>query len=85
MAGSESNEATGASAEVAGSDVPKSIVVDLGKRKRKDVKRLRKGSGKLMARIDDLLGEMRSGGTLEAGARTVIVVVEKKSSKMFRW
>lgn len=55
------------------------VVVDLGKKKRKDVKRLRKGSGKLAAMVDDSLAELRTAGAIGESAQTVVVVVREKT------
>jgi Family of unknown function (DUF6200) len=54
------------------------VVVDLGKKRRKLIKQLREGRGKLMDEINTLVDELRSAGTISAGAQPVIVVVEKK-------
>ena len=60
------------------------VVVDLGKKKRKDVKRLRKGSGKLAAMVDDSLAELRTAGAIGESAQTVVVIVrEKTRSRLF--
>ena len=59
---------------------PRTIVVDLGKRKRKQVKRLTRGDGPLMAEIQATVADLRSGG--HAGANdSVVVVVEKKPGR----
>lgn len=55
------------------------VVVDLGKKKRKDVKRLRKGSGKLAAMVDDSIAELRTAGAIGESAQTVVVVVREKT------
>lgn len=60
---------------------PPMIVVDIGKRqKKKRIRRLRKGKGKLMDKITDLVEEMRQGGALEPNAQAVVIVVRQKSS-----
>ncbi|MCK6685992.1 MAG: hypothetical protein L6R30_26650 [Thermoanaerobaculia bacterium] len=65
-------------------ETPKVVVVDLGKRKRRDVKQLRKGNGKLMDRINELVEQLRSEGAVDPTSRTLVVVVEKKTRKLFR-
>jgi hypothetical protein len=59
----------------------RTVVVDLGKKSRKQLKRLRRGEGKLMEKLDALIDEMRSSNQISAGAETVVVVVEKKARK----
>jgi hypothetical protein len=58
------------------------VVLDLGKQRRKRVKELRRGEGKLMADIIDALDELRTAGTLSANAQPVVVVVQQKRRKM---
>jgi hypothetical protein len=55
------------------------IVVDLGKKRRKLVKELRRGSGKLMDDVQDTLQELRSAGSVAANAQPVIVIVRERS------
>jgi len=54
------------------------VVVDIGKRKRKQVRDLKKGSGKLVGRIEEAIAQMKTDGTLGPAAQTVVVIVEKK-------
>lgn len=61
----------------------RTIVIDLGKKKRKAVNKLRKGEGALMDRLGEVLAELRADGQLRENVDTVIVVVEKKPKKMF--
>jgi Family of unknown function (DUF6200) len=58
---------------------PQLVVVDLGKRQNpKQVKRLRKGRGKLVRRIDEIVGELVAAGTIKANAQPVVIVVREK-------
>lgn len=58
------------------------LVVDLGKKqKRKDIKRLRKGSGKLTEKIKELLDEMREQNTISPAAQPVVIVVREKAKR----
>jgi hypothetical protein len=61
---------------------PTPIVLDLGKQRRKRVKELRRGEGKLMAEIIDALEELKLAGTLAASAQPVVIVVQQKRRKM---
>ena len=54
------------------------IFIDLGKKKKKEVKRLRNGKGKLVQRIQSTLADLREGGTIPQAAQPVIVVVREK-------
>ena len=54
------------------------IIVDLGKKRRKLVKKLRKGSGRLMDQVNDTLQELKNAGTIAATAQPVIVVVRER-------
>jgi len=56
------------------------IVVDLGSKKPKQVKQLRKGQGKLMDRVRQCVAELKAGGTIGQSYIPIVVVVEEKSS-----
>lgn len=62
----------------------RTVVIDLGKKKRKQVRRLQKGGGALLDRVQEAIAELRSQGQLSAQSETVVVVVEKKPRKMLR-
>ncbi len=57
------------------------IVLDLGSKSRKQVKRLKRGGGSLMAKVEDTVGQLRSEGELENGGIVVVVVKQKPKSK----
>lgn len=57
------------------------VVLDLGKRRRKQVRQLRRGEGKLLDDINGAVEELRTAGTLSATAQPVIVVVREKRRK----
>jgi hypothetical protein len=60
------------------------VIVDLGKKSRKAIKRLRKGTGKLMDEVNACIEELRESGAIDGAAQPVIVVVKEKAS-MPRW
>ena len=61
------------------------IIVDLGKKRRKHVKALRKGKpGPLLGRIQEAIRTLEADGAIAPGAQPVIVVVREKSRKP-RW
>jgi hypothetical protein len=62
------------------------IVVDIGKKRRKQIKQLREGRGKLMDKINGLLEELRTAGSISASAQPVVVVVqEKRKARSLLW
>ena len=63
------------------------VIIDLGKKRRKLVKKLRKGSGKLMDEVQGTLQELRNAGTISASAQPVVVVVRerRRSSRNRIW
>jgi Family of unknown function (DUF6200) len=54
------------------------LVVELGRKKPKQIKKLRKGEGPLMDDVLQLLDGLRSDGKLGAGATPVVMVVKQK-------
>jgi hypothetical protein len=62
------------------------VIVDLGKKRRKLVKKLRRGSGRLMDDVQNTLEELRSAGSVSANAQPVIVIVrERRRSRDKYW
>jgi uncharacterized protein DUF6200 len=58
---------------------PQAVLVDLGRRQSpKQIKRLRKGRGKLMRRIDEIIDDLAAAGTVKATAQPVIIVVRER-------
>ena len=54
------------------------LIIDLGKQKRKAVKQLRKGAGRLMQEVIAEIEELRTAGTISPSAQPIIVVVTQK-------
>jgi hypothetical protein len=54
------------------------IVLDLGKQRRKRVKQLRRGEGRLMDEINASIEELRTAGAIGADAQPVVVIVRQK-------
>ncbi len=63
------------------------IIVDLGKRKAKSVKRLRKGKpGRLINEVQECIEELRSNDVISESAQPVVIIVrEKPKRKMWSW
>lgn len=57
------------------------IVLDLGKKSRKQIRRLRKGRGNLMDRVTDVIADLKAEGTIDAAAQPVIIVVRQRAKK----
>jgi hypothetical protein len=58
------------------------LVIDLGRQRRKDVKRLRKGQpGKLSEEILETIANLRAQNTIAANAHPIVVVVREKPRK----
>lgn len=55
-------------------------VVDLGTQSRKRIRRLKRGRGKLMGKIENILEDVSSEGVVPAGASAVVVIVKQKAS-----
>ena len=62
------------------------LVVDLGKRQSpKQLKRLRKGRGKLVGRIDQIVPDLVEAGTVKAGAHPIVIVVRERMDLPTLW
>lgn len=59
-------------------DKPRLVVVELAKRRTPDqVRRLRKGRGKLVGDIESVIEELVAAGTIDEGAQPVVIVVRE--------
>jgi hypothetical protein len=57
------------------------VLVDFGEpQAAQQVKRLRKGRGKLMTRIERVVSDLVADGTVKSGAQAVVVVVREQPS-----
>lgn len=62
------------------------LVVDFGKRQSpKQVKRLRKGRGKLVGRIDQIVADLVEAGTVKSGAQPIVIVVRERMDMPTFW
>jgi hypothetical protein len=70
-----------------GADAPANepIVIDLGKRRRKQVKRLREGRGKLMDDVGGVIEELRAAGAIGASAQPVVIIVRERRKNPLAW
>ena len=67
-----------------GSAATSPIIIDMGKKKKKDIKRLRNGTGKLMDDVDNCIQELKDAGEITESVRPVVVVVAEKRTRQ-RW
>ena len=76
------SEAPSAPSKDSPQDKSSLIVIDLRKKqKRRAIKQLRKGRGKLSYRIQEMVAEMRKSGEPRDGNPLVVVVREKKKKR----
>ncbi len=55
-------------------------VIDMGEHSRKRIKKLRRGEGRLMEKVEDTLADLEEQGVIEASAQTVVIVVRQEPS-----
>jgi hypothetical protein len=62
------------------------LVVDIGKKqKRKRIRDLRKGRGKLFDKVAELVAEMQSSGTIKGDVQPLVIVVREKERRLLQW
>ena len=84
MAAQEPTGATPRGSDKAGAS--QLLVVDLGKRQSpKRLKQLRKGRGKLVGRIDQIVADLVEAGTVKAGAQPIVIVVRERMDLPTLW
>lgn len=57
-------------------------VVDIGKHSRKSIRKLRRGEGKLAARAESMVEDLKSQGVIARNSNTVVLVVREKRRKL---
>ena len=57
------------------------VTIDLGKQKRRRVKNLRQGAGRLMDDVETAIAELTEQGVIAGDAQPVIVIVERKQKR----
>lgn len=57
-------------------------IIDVGTQSRKRIKKLKRGEGKLMSKIDDIVQDLIDENVVPEGAATVIVIVKQEQSIM---
>jgi hypothetical protein len=61
---------------------PTPVVVDLGTHRRKQIKQLRRGEGKLLGEVSGAVEELRASGTIGADAQAVVFVVRQRRRRL---
>lgn len=61
------------------------VVVDMGKKPRKQIRQLREGRGKLLLEVNDILDELRTAGSISSLAQPVVIVVRQRPKKTALW
>ena len=79
MPPAESTETTATTADKRDA-ISEMCVVDLGEHTRKSIKRLRRGEGRLMDKVEDAILSLREEGILGASSQAVVIVVREETS-----
>lgn len=61
------------------SSTGQTIVLDFGSKSRRKIKRLRKGQGALMDRVNETVAELKHNQSIPASAAVVVVVVKQRN------
>lgn len=62
------------------------IVIDIGRHRRKQVKRLRQGTGKLMDEVLHSIQELKTAGRISDSAQPIVVIVrERRRTRNLMW
>ncbi len=57
------------------------VILDLGKKSKKQIKKLKSGSGKLMESVQKTLAELEAQSAISDAVQPVIVIIQKKPAK----
>lgn len=63
-------------------DAKAPVIIDMGKQRRKRIKDLRRGTGRLADEINGCVEELKAVGTLAPNTQTVVVVVRQKRRRI---
>jgi len=61
------------------------LLLDLGTKSKKNVRRLRKGRGKLLNRINGTIEDLKADGEIDENSQVVVVVVKQRDRKRGWW
>ena len=58
------------------------IVIEMGKKNRKQVRKLKNGKpGRLMNRVEEAIERLREDGSMEPGAQPVVIVIRQRKKR----
>jgi hypothetical protein len=57
------------------------VLLNVGSKKRKQIKQLRKGSGKLMQDVHETIAQLKADNEIEPSGQVVVVVVKEKRKR----
>lgn len=61
---------------------PEPIIIDMGKRSRKQVRKLSKGKpGRLMDRVQDALAHLQENGALTGDVQPIVIIVKQRQRR----
>ena len=69
---------TAAETTVSKVDTKSPIIIDMGKQRRKRVRALRRGTGRLADEVNGAIEELRAAGTVAPDSQTVVVIVRQR-------
>jgi len=55
------------------------IIVDLGRKRARQVKRLRKGKGKLLDKVHQVIEELKASNSISGSGQPVVIVVQERA------
>jgi hypothetical protein len=61
------------------------VIIDMGKRPRGKIKKLRQGQGTLLEDINQAIRELQTAGKISGTAQPVVVVVQAKEASFFSY
>ncbi len=64
---------------------PAPVVIDLGKKARKQIKQLREGRGKLLDEVNGVVAELRKADSISSSQPVVVVVRPKRKDRSILW
>jgi hypothetical protein len=61
------------------------VIVDLGKKSRKQIRQMRNGTGKLLDEVQEVVDQLKTNGTVDKNAQPIVIVVRqrRRSSAFF--
>jgi hypothetical protein len=57
------------------------VIVDLGKKSRKQIRQMRNGTGKLLDEVQEVVDHLKAEGTVDKNAQPIVIVVRQRRRK----